>query len=82
MKVKEESEKVGLNLNIQKTKTTESAPITSFQIDWETMETLLLMLLSRFSCVRLCATPETAAYQAPPPMGFSRQEYRSEAIAF
>ena len=57
MKVKEASEKVGLHLNIQETKTTESAPITSFQIDWETMETLLLMLLSRFSCVRLCATP-------------------------
>ena len=35
---------------------------------------LLLLLLSRFSCVRLCATPWTAAYQAPPPMGFSRQE--------
>ena len=60
MKVKEESEKVGLNLNIQRTKTMESAPITSFQIDWETMETLLLLLLlllSRFSRVRLCATP-------------------------
>ena len=38
---------------------------------------LLLLLLSRFSCVRLCATPQTAAYQAPPPMGFSRREYWS-----
>ena len=38
---------------------------------------LLLLLLSRFSCVRLCATPETAAYKAPLPMGFSRQEYWS-----
>ena len=38
---------------------------------------LLLLLLSRFSCVRLCATPETAAHQAPPSMGFSRQEYWS-----
>src|SRR5574340_311003 len=37
----------------------------------------LLLLLSRFSCVRLCATPWTAAYQAPPSMGFSRQEYWS-----
>ena len=35
---------------------------------------LLLLLLSRFSCVRLCATPETAAHQAPPSLGFSRQE--------
>ena len=36
---------------------------------------LLLLLLSRFSRVRLCETPWTAAYQAPPPMGFARQEY-------
>ena len=39
MKVKEESEKVGLNLNIQKTKIMASGPITSWQIDGETMET-------------------------------------------
>ena len=38
---------------------------------------LLLLLLSRFSRVRLCATPETAAHQAPPSPGFSRQEYWS-----
>ena len=37
MKVKEESEKVGLNLNIQKTKIMASGPITSWQIDGETM---------------------------------------------
>ena len=40
MKVKEESEKVGLKLNIQKTKTMASGPITSWQIDGETMETV------------------------------------------
>ena len=91
MKVKEETEKVGLKLNIQKTKIMESGPITSWQIDGETVETvgdfifwgsritadgdcsheikrclllgrkamtnLLLMLLSRFSRVQLCATP-------------------------
>ena len=91
MKVKEESEKIGLKLNIQKTKIMASSPITSRQIDGETMETvtnfiflgskitaggdcsheikrhlllgrkamtnLLLLLLSRFSRVRLCATP-------------------------
>ena len=51
MKVKEESEKVGLKL--------------------------LLLLLSRFSHVRLCATPETAAHQAPPSLGLSRQEHWS-----
>ena len=92
MKVKEESEKVGLKLNIQKTKIMASGPITSWQIDGETVETvtdfilrgskiqmviaamklqdacslekkvmtnllLLLLLLSHFSRVRLCATP-------------------------
>ena len=40
MKVKEESEKVGLKLNIQKTKTMASGPINSWQIDGETMETM------------------------------------------
>ena len=40
MKVKEKSEKVGLKLNIQKTKIMASSPITSWQIDGETMETL------------------------------------------
>ena len=38
---------------------------------------LLLLLLSRFSRVRLCATPETAAHQAPSSLGFSRQEHWS-----
>ena len=38
---------------------------------------LLLLLLSRFSRVRLCATPQTAAHQASPPLGFSRQEHWS-----
>ena len=38
---------------------------------------LLLLLLRRFSRVRLCATPETAAHQAPPSLGFSRQEHWS-----
>ena len=38
---------------------------------------MLLLLLSCFSCVRLCETPETAAHQAPPSLGFSRQEHWS-----
>ena len=42
MKVKEESEKVGLKLNIQKTKIMSSSPITSWQIDGETVETVTL----------------------------------------
>ena len=90
MKVKEESEKVDLNLNIQETKIRASGPITSWQIDGETVETVsdfifggskitadggysheikrhlllgrkvmtnLLLLLSRFSRVRLCDQP-------------------------
>ena len=91
MKVKEESEKAGLKLNIQKTKMVVSGSITSWQIDGEIVEivadfifldskitadgdcsherkrhlllrrkamtNLLQLLLSCFSCVRLCATP-------------------------
>ena len=90
MKVKEESEKAGLKLNIQKTKIMAIGPITLWQIDGETMNTVtdfilrgskitadsdcrheikrrllfgrkamtnLLLLLSRFSRVRLCASP-------------------------
>ena len=45
MKVKEESEKVGLKLNIQKTKVMASGPITSWQIDGGTMETVRLYFL-------------------------------------
>ena len=36
-----------------------------------------LLLLRRFSCVQLCATPQTAAHEAPPSLGFSRQEHWS-----
>ena len=45
MKVKEENEKVGLKLNIQKTKVMASGPITSWQINWETMETVTDFIL-------------------------------------
>ena len=45
MKVKVESEKVGLKLNIQKTKITASGPITSWQIDGETVETVTDFIL-------------------------------------
>ena len=45
---------------------------TRWQIGWN-----LLLLLSHFSCVWLCATPQTATHQAPPSLGFSRQEYWS-----
>ena len=51
MEVKEESEKVGLKFNIQKTKIMDSGPITSWQIDGETMETVtdLIFLCSKIS---------------------------------
>ena len=42
-----------------------------------TLTLLLLLLLSHFSRGRLCATPQTAAHQAPPSLGFSRQEHCS-----
>ena len=48
MKVKEESEKVGLKLNIQKTKIMASGPITSWQIDGEIMETVTDFILEGF----------------------------------
>ena len=108
MKVNEETEKAGLKVNIQKTKIMASGPITSWQIDGETMETvrdfiflgskitangdcsheikrclllgrkamtkLLLLLLSCFSRVWLCVTPEMAAHPALPSLGLSRQD--------
>ena len=57
MKVKEKSEKVGLKVNIQKTKIMASGPITSWEIDGETVETLTFHLLKRASPApphRLC----------------------------
>ena len=47
----------------------------SLFVDDITLYMLLLLLLSHFSCVRLCATPEMAARQAPLSLGFSRQEH-------
>ena len=48
MKVKEESEKVGLKLHIQKTKIMASGPITSWKVDGETMETVSDFILGGF----------------------------------
>ena len=45
IKVREESDKAGLKLNIQKTKIMASGPITSWEIDWETVETVLDFIL-------------------------------------
>ena len=57
MKVKEESEKVGLKLNIQKTKIMASSPITSWQVDGETMETVrgLMFLDSKITADGDCS---------------------------
>ena len=57
MKVKEESEKVGLKLNIQKTKIIASGPITSWQIDRETMETVtdFIFLCSKITADHDCS---------------------------
>ena len=59
MKVKEESEKLGLKLNIQKTKIMASSPITSWQIDGETMETVtdFIFLGSKISHCRWWLQP-------------------------
>ena len=57
MKVKEESEKIGLKLNIQKTKIMASSPITSWQIDGETVETVADFILggSKFTADGDCS---------------------------
>ena len=57
MKVKEESEKVGLKLNIQKTKIMASSPITSWQIDGETMETVRNFILGGSKITAGCDQP-------------------------
>ena len=55
MKVKEESEKVGFKLNIQKTKIMASGPITSWQIDGETMETVTDFILGSPKSLQMMA---------------------------
>ena len=55
MKVKVESQKVGLKLNIQKTKIMASGPITSWEIDGETMETVFIFLGSRITADGDCS---------------------------
>ena len=64
MKVKEESEKVGLKLNIQKTKIMASGPITSWEIDGETVETVsdLIFLGSKITADGDCSHEMKNAY--------------------
>ena len=56
MKVKEESEKVGLKLNIQKTKIMASIPITSWEIDGETVETVSDFILGSTKSLQIVTT--------------------------
>ena len=56
MKVKEESETVGLRLNIQKTKIMASGPITLWEIDWETLETVSDFLLGAPKSLQMVIT--------------------------
>ena len=56
MKVKEESEKVGLKINIQKTKIMASVPITSWKIDGETMETVRDFILGASKSLQMVTT--------------------------
>ena len=56
IKVKEESEKVGLKLNIQKTKIMASGPITSWEIDGETMETVTDFILGAPKSLQMVTT--------------------------
>ena len=68
MKVKEESEKVGLKLNIQKTKIMASGPITSWHIDGETMETVTDFILGGSkitAAMKLKDTPWKESYDQP-----------------
>ena len=73
MRVKEESEKVGLNLNIQKTKIMASSPITSWEIDGETVETMtdFIFLVSKITADGDCSheikslTPWKESYHQP-----------------
>ena len=53
------------------------ALVDADEIKERCLRVLLLLLLSCFSRVRLCATPQRAAHQAPPSLGFSRQEHWS-----
>ena len=62
MKVKEESKKVGLKLNIQKTKIMASGPITSWEIDGETVETVFIFLGSKITADGDCSHELTDAY--------------------
>ena len=63
IKVKEESEKASLKLNIQKTKIMASGSITSWQIDWETMETLTDFILGGSKIIAAMKLKDTCSLE-------------------
>ena len=67
MKVKEKSEKVGLRLNVQKTKIMASGPITSWEIDGETVETVsdFILLVSKITADGDCSHDWKESYDQP-----------------
>ena len=65
MKVKEESEKAGLKLNIQKTKIMASSPITSWQIDGETMETVTDFILGGSKITKMVTSAMKLKHTCP-----------------
>ena len=72
-----------IDISITKSLSYKSGSNPIFQIKWDEVgqiefsDQLLLLLLNQFSHVRLCVTSQTAAHQAPPSLGFSRQEHWS-----
>ena len=74
MKVKEDSEKVGLKLNIQKTKIMASSPITSWQIDGETMETVKDFFWAPKSLQMVTSTMKLK--EAPWKKSYDKRRYR------
>ena len=62
MKMKEESEKAGIKLNIQKTKIMASGPITSWQLDGETMETVTEFILGAFKSLQMVSAAMKLKY--------------------
>ena len=79
MKVKEESEKVGLKLNIQKTKIMASGPITSWQIDGETLETVSDFILGGSKItLQMVTAAMKLKYNNPKPTGFSKSSAKGK----
>ena len=80
MKVKEESEKVGLKLNIQKTKIMASGPITSWQIDAETVREFILGGSKITAVMKLKDAPWKKSYDQPRQHIIKQQHYFTKKV--